>query len=100
MRRDIDNERRSQVLRKRRGINNLVRPIRFAGRGKILQSGEETSFIAESRSVVVIRVARLPIGNDDGARTKLADFFGEAKFVLTAGLHVGVGNAENSAITE
>src|SRR5580704_5810514 len=48
----------------------------------------------------MIGMARFPVGNDDRAWAKLADFFREAEFVLAARLYVGVGNAENAAVTE
>ena len=71
---------------------------RFACDGELLEASEETAFVAESGGVVVVRVAGLPVGNDDGARAEFADGGGEAEFVSPRGLDVGVGYAEGAAV--
>src|ERR1700759_2049510 len=88
------------MLHKRCGIEDLVRPVRLAKRRKILQSGKKASFISEGRRVVVIRMTRFPVGNDDCARAKLANLFRQAELVRSARIYVGVRNAQNAAPTE
>jgi len=81
-------------------VENFKGAKRFAVERQLFQSGEEAAFVAEGGGVVVVGMARFPVGNDDRAWAKLADFFGEAKFMLAACLNIGVGNAKHAAVTE
>jgi len=46
----------------------------------------------------MIGVACFPVGDDDSAGAEFANGGGEAEFVLTRGLDVGVGNAEGAPV--
>ena len=93
---DIHDEGRTDVG-EGSGIENLEGAVRLAFERELLEAGEEAAFVAEGRSVIVVGVARFPVGDDDGFWAQLAKDSGETEFVLAGGLDIGVGNAEVAA---
>jgi hypothetical protein len=78
------------------GWNKVLKAVWFAFERELFEAGEEAGFVAERGGVIVVGVARFPVGEDDGFGAKLAKDGGEAEFVLAGGLDVGVGNAEGA----
>ena len=58
--RDVDDKRRSKVLREGSGVENFVRAIGFAERGEIFESGQEAGFVAQRRKRCSDRGGGLP----------------------------------------
>src|SRR5262249_20105193 len=84
---DVDDKGWTSVGEGRR-IEYFVRAERYAGDGKLLEAGQKAAFVAQSRRVVMVWMAGLPVRNDDGTRAEFTNDGREAKLVLSSGLDV------------
>src|SRR5579859_508557 len=60
------------------GVEDFERPIRVACNGQVLQSREEAALVAKSRGVVMVRMTRFPVGQNDGFGAELTNHCREA----------------------
>src|SRR5690348_11596490 len=57
----------------RDGVEDFEGPKGFAVERKLLEAGQEAAFVAQRRGVVMVGMARFPIGQNYGVRLEIAD---------------------------
>jgi hypothetical protein len=70
--RDVHDEGRTDMS-EGGGVEDLEGAMGLAVDGQLLEPGEEATFVAERRGVIVVGVTGFPIGEDDGFGAKLTD---------------------------
>ena len=69
----------------------------FSGNGQLFQACEKAAFVGQLRGVIVVGMARFPVGQDDRLRAELANDCSQAQFVFSRGMHVGVTHTQGVA---
>ncbi len=94
--RDVDDEGGRHTF-EGRGVENFEGTIGFAVEGKLLEACEKAAFVAKRGGVVVIGMARFPIGENHGPGAELSNDLRQAEFILPRWLDVRIRNTEISA---
>jgi len=95
---DVHDEGRANVG-VRDGVQDFEGAEGFSFKRKLLEACQEAAFVAQSRGVVVVGMARFPIGENYGVGPELTDDLGQSEFVLARGLDVGIRHAQGFAPT-
>ena len=74
--------------------------MRRAVNGGLGESGLEARLVTKRGGGVVIRVATLPVRQDDDPRTQPAQYGGQLEAVFVGVLHVSVGQVECLAVSD
>ena len=83
------------------GVENLEGTMRWVGAARSFDLGEaadETGFVAKRGGGVVVRVAALPVREDDDAGTQAAEDCGDLESIFVGVLDVAVGEIERFAV--